>query len=106
MEKNRHMKFVYEYKLKEYMEQTGKKNIVVEVVTINHSEVEISELHVHFVDERQTDIFKKKYRYRGVQTEMGEVLLPHYKLNYDEEVVFGLKKFLCFRTISYKGITQ
>lgn len=98
------MKFIYEDELKEYMQEKGKRNIIVEVVTINNSEIEISELHVHFVDDRQTDIFKKKHRYRGVETEMGEVLLPHYKLNYEDEVVFGLKKFLCFRSISYTGI--
>ncbi len=100
------MKFIYEEELKAYMQEKGKKNIIVEVVMINNSEIEISELHVHFVDDRQTEIFKKKHRYRGIETEMGEVLLPHYKLNYDEEIVFGLKKFLCFRSISYKGITQ
>lgn len=100
------MKFIYKEELKEYMWEKGKKNIIVEVVTINNSEIEISELHVHFVDERQTDIFKKKHRYRSVETEMGEVLLPHYKLNYDDEVVFGLKKFWCFRSISYTGIRQ
>lgn len=100
------MKFTYEEELRVYMKEKGKKNIIVEVVTINNSEIEISELHVHFVDARQTEIFKKKHRYRGVETEMGEVLLPHYKLNYDEEIVFGLKKFLCFRSISYTGITQ
>ena len=100
------MEFVYEEELKEYMHQKNKKNIIVEVVTINNSEIEISELHVHFADERQTEIFKNKHRYRGVRTQMGEVLLPHYKLNYDETIVFGLKKFLCFRGISYKGIRQ
>ncbi len=100
------MKFVYEPELVEYMQEKGHKNIVVEVVTINNSEIEISELHVHFVDERQTEIFKTKKRYRSVQTEMGEVLLPHYKLNYEEEIVFGLKKFWIFKSISYKGITQ
>lgn len=100
------MKFTYEEELKAYMKEKGKKNIIVEVVTINNSEIEISELHVHFVDARQTEIFKKKHRYRGVETEMGEVLLPHYKLNYDKEIVFGLKKFWCFRSLSYTGITQ
>ncbi len=100
------MKFIYEEDLKAYMLETGKKNIVVEVVMINNSEIEINELHVHFIDERQTEIFKTKHRYYGIQTDMGEVLLPRYKLNYENEIVFGLKKFLCFKSISYKGITQ
>lgn len=100
------MKFIYEDELKEYMQEKGYKNIVVEVVTINNSEIEISELHVHFVDVRQTEYFKTKQRYYSVNTEMGEVLLPRYKLNYEDEIIFGLKKFWIFKSISYKGITQ
>ena len=100
------MKFIYEDELKQYMQEKGYKNIVVEVVMINNSEIEISELHVHFVDARQTEYFKKKQRYYSVNTEIGEVLLPRYKLNYEDEIVFGLKKFWIFRSISYKGITQ
>ena len=98
------MKFVYEPELIEYMNEKGHKNIIVELVQINNSEIEITELHVHFVDERQTEIFKTKKQYSGVTTDMGEVLLPHFKLTFDDEVVFGLKKFWIFRSISYKGI--
>lgn len=35
------MKFIYEDELKAYMKEKGKKNIIVEVVTINNSEIEI-----------------------------------------------------------------
>lgn len=100
------MKFIYEDELKAYMQEKGYKNIVVELVMINNSEVEISELHVHFVDARQTDFFKTKKQYYSIDTEMGEVLLPRYKLNFEDEIVFGLKKFWIFRSIAYKGITQ
>jgi hypothetical protein len=100
------MKFVYEPELIEYMKEKGHKNIVVELVQINNSEIEIAELHVHFVNERQTEYFKTKQHYYSVETEIGEVLLPRYKLNLEEEIVFGLKKFWIFKSISYKGITQ
>lgn len=98
------MKFIYEPELVEYMREKGHKNIIVELVQINNSEIEIAELHVHFVDERQADIFKNKKQYYSVNTEMGEVLLPHFKLTIDDEVVFGLKKFWFFKSVSYKGI--
>ena len=98
------MNFIYEPELEEYMKEKGHKNIVVELVQINNSEIEIAELHVHFVDERQTDIFKNKKQYYSVQTKMGEVLLPRFKLTFDEDVVFGLKIFLFFKSVSYKGI--
>ena len=98
------MNFIYEPELMEYMKEKGHKNIVVELVQINNSEIEIAELHVHFVDKRQTEIFKTKKQYYSVETQMGEVLLPHFKLTFDEEIVFGLKKFLFFKSVSYKGI--
>lgn len=100
------MRFIYEDELKTYMQEKGYQNIVVELVMINNSEIEISELHVHFVDARQTEFFKTKKQYYSVNTEMGEVLLPRYKLNYEDEIVFGLKKFWIFKSISYKGISQ
>ena len=86
------MKFVYEPELIEYMNEKGHKNIIVELVQINNSEIEIAELHVHFVDERQTELFKTKKQYSGVTTEMAEVLLPHFKLKFDEAVASERKK--------------
>lgn len=98
------MKFVYKPELIEYMKEKGHKNIVVELVQINNSEIEIAELHVHFVDERQTDIYKNKKQYYSVSTEIGEVLLPHFKLTFDDEIILGLKKIWIFKSISYRGI--
>lgn len=98
------MKFIYEPELVEYMKEKGHKNIVVELVQINNSEIEIAELHVHFADDRQIDIFKNKKQYYSVTTELGEVLLPRFKLTIEEQVVFGLKKFWFIKSISYKGI--
>ena len=98
------MNFIYEPELMEYMKEKGHKNIVVELVQINNSEIEIAELHVHFADERQTEIFKTKKQYYSMNTEIGEVLLPRFKLIFDKEIVFGLKKFLFFKSVSYKGI--
>ena len=98
------MNFVYEPELIEYMQEKGYRNIVVELVQINNSEIEICELHVHFVDERQTEIFKNKKQYYSVNTDVGEVLLPHFKLTFEDKIIFGLKKFWIFKSISYKGI--
>lgn len=100
------MDFVYTPALQEYMRKKGKKNIVVETVTSNCSDIEITELHVHLIDEAQTALFKTKRRYFSRTTEMGEVLLPPYKLTYDDTVTFGLKSFLGFKYVSYQGIRQ
>ena len=41
------MKFVYEPELIEYMKEKGHKNIVVELVQINNSEIEIEYYNLH-----------------------------------------------------------
>lgn len=100
------MNFVYEPALREYMIKKGKKNIIIETVTSNNSEIEITELYIHFADERQTALFKTKRGYFAKKTEMGEVLLPPYKLTYDDTVTFKLKSFLGIKYLSYSGIRQ
>ena len=98
------MNFVIEDNLKEHMERTGKKNIVVEVVTADTSDIEISELHVYLTDDKQAKLLKEKKRYRGKATDMGEILLPAFPLQYDENIRFWLKKVLCFKMVGYEGI--
>ena len=97
------MEFQYDPALKAYMEQHGKKTIVVEMVEINNSDLDVSELHVFFPNDRIRERFLAR-RYRSVPTEMGEVLLPPFPLTFDEVVTFRLKKFLCFHSIGYTGI--
>jgi len=86
------------------MRRKNKKTIIVEVAECNCTDLEVQELHVHFVDDKQAEYFKSKKRFRERETEMGEVLLPPYRLEYDEIVVFGLKSFLGFKYITHKGI--
>ena len=69
-----------------------------------HSDIEIQDFHVHLISERMANIFKTERKYRSVPTEHGEVLLPRYRLEYDETVTFGLKKFLCFKSVTFQGI--
>lgn len=97
------MNFIYEPQLLAYMKAKKKNIIVVETVMIEHSEIEIMELHVHLIDEKQADYFKKK-RYVSKNTEVGEVLLPPYKLQYAENIVFGIKRVFFFHFLTYTGI--
>lgn len=97
------MQFVYEEELKKHMQKTGKKHVIVELVTSSNSDIEVAELHVHLGDDRQAEIFKKK-RYRSRETEMGEVLLPPFALQFEETITFGLKSFLFVRYMTQKGI--
>ena len=98
------MNFVMEDALKEHMQKTGKHNIVIEVVSADNSDIEITELHVYLADNKRVAFLKAEKSYRGVETEMGEVLLPAFRLQYDKTVRFFLKKFLCFKSVGYEGI--
>ena len=97
------MTFHYEPELLAYMDEKGLNKLCVEVVTAN-SDIDCTELYVHFVKPGQAEEFKKRKRYRSVKTEHGEVLLPPYVLEYDDVVTFGLKKTWVFRSVSFEGI--
>jgi hypothetical protein len=100
------MRFIYEPALTEYMKKKGKNTIVVEEITSNNSDFEITELHVYLIDEKKAEYFKSKKRYGSISTEEGFVLLPPYRLNYESTVTFGLKSFLGIKYISYQGISR
>ena len=98
------MNFIIEDTLKAHMQRTGKNNIIVEMVTAETSDIEISEIHVYLANDKQAAFFKEKKRYRGYAVEEGEVLLPKFPLQCEEEVRFWLKTFWCFKTVGYEGI--
>lgn len=98
-----HVEFRYEPRLLEYMKKSGKRTIVVELVEINNSDFEITELSVRFVDARLRKQFLNK-RYRLHTTDAGEVLLPPFPLELEQTVTFGLKSILFFKWLTYSGI--
>ncbi len=99
------MEFKYEPALVEYMEKCGKRTILVELVQVNNSDFEISELHVRFVDERLKKQFLDK-GYRRYETEHGEVLMPRFPLDIGPVVTFGLKTILFWKHLTYSGIKR
>lgn len=100
----KYMNFIIDDALKEYMHKSGKTTIVVELVTAETSDIEISELHVHLVNDRQAAFFKEKKRYKACDADGGQVLMPKFPLECQDEIRFWLKSFLCFKTVGYEGI--
>lgn len=98
------MEFRYEPKLLAYMQKHNKRTIVVELVEVNNSDFEITELHVRFVEPRLREHFLTKKHYRLHETDYGEVLLPRFPLELEGTVTFGLNSFLWFKQITYRGI--
>lgn len=98
------MQIVLEESLKTYMREKGKRDIVVEVITSDSSDFEVTELHTHFINERQKEFFKTKKHFHSKETELGELLLPPYRLEYGETVTFRLKSFLFIKYVTQEGI--
>jgi len=96
------MEFIFEPELLEYMKQKG-RNIIVQVAE-THSDIEIQEIHVHLISDKMADFYVSEKKYKVLQTPQARVLLPIYPLEYADKVVFGLKKFWIFKTISFQGI--
>lgn len=98
------MTFTYTPELIHYMREKNKPNIVVEVVSIDHSDIEMTELHVYAVNDKRAKFMQEEKKYRPRKTEVGLVLLPPYRLEYEEEIHFSLKKVLFFYSVKYEGI--
>lgn len=98
------MRFAYTEELCRYMEETGKRSIVVEVAQ-SDGDFEVTELYIHFTSEKQSELFQKRQGFHRFETELGEVLLPNYRLQYAEVVTFGLKKALFWRALTQTGIS-
>lgn len=98
------MEFRYEPRLIDYIQKHNKRILVVELVEVNNSDFEITELNARLVNTRLREYFLTKKHYRLYTTEYGEVLLPRFPLEMEETVSFGLKSFLCFKCITYTGI--
>lgn len=97
------MNFVYTPELTEYIHSHNKKTLAVELMELNNTDLEITDLHIYFVNERMREQLIKK-GYRVVPTELGEVLLPRFPLQMAETVTFGLKSFLFFKHVTCDGI--
>ena len=98
------MEVRYEPSLLEYMEKKKTSTILVELVEINNSDLDVTELHVRLVNQRLRNIFVDQKRYRTVTTPHGEVLLPPFPLQLEDTITFGLKKVLFASMLTCKGI--
>ena len=82
--------------LTEYMEKTGKRYIMVEVIQTQNSDFDVTE--------KFAASLKEKKHYRAVPAPIGEVLMPPYRLEIDPVVTFELKSFLFIKWIRQEGI--
>lgn len=97
------MKFQFTPEFTDYIRKHHHKTLAVEFVELNNTDLEITDLHIYFVNARMREQFLKK-EYRLVPTELCEILLPRFPLKMEETVTFGLKSFLMFKHITCSGI--
>ena len=98
------MNVEYSPELLEQMQKKGRKNISIEVASSDHSDIEITEIFLRYVTDEFADYLVQKKKYKSVRTEVGQILLPPYRLDYDETVRFYLKKMWIFRKLEVEGV--
>ena len=98
------MKFRYPPEPLEHMKQRGRTTVLVELVGINHTDLDVTEFHVWLADGKTKEHFLTRKRYRRVETEEGDVLLPPFPLQLADTVTFGLKSVLGFKYLTCQGI--
>ena len=98
------MEVVYQPELVAYMEEKGRRHIAIEVISADHSDFDVTELYVHFMTDKRAAYFKESKHFRSIVTKVGEVLLPPYRLEYDDVLTFGLGRGLFgIKKLTYEG---
>ncbi len=99
------MEFIISPELEEYMKKKGKTAVSVEIASADHSDFEISEMYLRLVDDKTVDFLVEKKRGRVREASYGRVVLPPYRLHYEETITFRLKKIWLFHKIIADGIS-
>jgi len=89
--------------LTRYMREKNRQAVVLDVASANASDIEITELFCRLVKESQIPYLVEKKRFHPREAAGFTVLLPNYRLAYDDVVTFDLKKRLCFRSVTVTG---
>ena len=98
------MKVEYSPELLELLCSKKKRNISIEVASSDHSDIEVTEIFLRYVTDEFADYLVQKKKYRAVTTEIGRILLPNYRLEYDDTIRFYLKKVWIFRKLEVEGV--
>lgn len=91
--------------LAEHMQTKGKRNICVEVAQSNASDFEVTEIFLRLASDSLASYLHEKKRYRMLETDGFHVLLPPYKLEFEDTVTFDVKRFWIFKRLICKGIS-
>jgi len=98
------MEFRFTPELEQYIRAKGKAALAVTVAATENSDINVEELHLRLLSRKDADFMKAKQHYRGFSTPVCEVLLPNYRLEYDDVVTFYLKHFLFIPYVKSEGI--
>ena len=98
------MKITLTPALRQYMQARHKEAVIVEIAASDSSDFEVTELHPHFTTEKQAALFIKRKNFHRLDCDGIPVLLPNYRLEYAEEVIFDLKRIGPFAMVKTEGI--
>ncbi len=99
------MNIIYTDDLLDYMNKKKRRNISVEVAVSNNSDFDVAEIYLRLVTDDFAVYLRDKKNYRAIQAQAGLVLLPPYRLEYEQTVTFKLKKYWIFKALAQEGIS-
>lgn len=99
----RRMNIVYDQKLIDYMQRKNYCAIVIEQIDPIGCCADTSELLLRFVNKKGAEQLRDQ-AIRQLDVPFGELFIMVRGLDYDEQIVFGLRSFLGLKDITVKGI--
>ena len=99
------MTFEFTPRLRQHIIAAGRHGIIVEIAQSDSSDFEVTELHIHFVTEKQAAGFVQRRGFHPVRTDCCTVYLPNYRLTYADSVTFDLRSIGPFHTVRCEGIS-
>lgn len=98
------MKIEYSAEFADYMNRKRKTHAVVAVAEAAHSDIEVTEIFVRVCDEDHAKYLREKERYREVTDGDRRVMLPPYRLEYEDRLRFFIRKQFIFKTLAVEGV--
>ena len=99
------MKLEFTPRLREHIRAAGRHGIIVEIAQSDSSDFEVTELHIHFVTEKQAAGFVARKGFHPMSTDCCTVYLPNYRLTYADTVTFDLRSLGPIKMVRCEGIS-
>lgn len=99
------MRIEYDDSLIEYMKNSNKQCILVDIASSNTSDFDVTELYLRFITDKHADTLLAAGKgYRAEAAPVGRLVFPPYHMHIAETVRVHLKYFLFIKWLKQEGL--